>query len=89
MTLLLTSDEGHHKQRQCYVGLEILLLAFRTSRIFTETQFASQFVSQLFLNLRNSLHGSWIAQSLVLQYKHIPIYVPAGQASILPCKTSF
>ena len=37
MTLLLTSDEGHHKQRQCYVGLEILLLAFRTSRIFTET----------------------------------------------------
>ena len=44
-------------------GLEILLLVFRISRILIETGLRlnfSQFVSHLFLNLKNTLHDAWI-----------------------------
>ena len=72
------------------VGLEILLLVFRTSRILIETGLRLN----LFLNLRNTLYAAWIAQfGLTIQacilyiyiYIYIYIYAPVGEASILIC----
>ena len=56
MTLLLTSDEGHHINRHfthvnvTKVGLEILFLVFKTSRIVFETELGFSF----FLSLRHN-----------------------------------
>ena len=75
------------------MGLLILLLVFRTSRILietelrllVETQFVSKFVSHLFLNLRNTSicwHG-YPSLVLVSYNKNIYLYIPVWEASIL------
>ena len=88
MTLLPTFDEGHHRNVNVMkMGfLVILLLVFRTSRILTKTALRLN----LFLNLCHNFFSIWETlsildgyRSLVLQYKHIPIYIPVGETSIL------
>ena len=75
------------------MGLLILLLVLRTSRILietelrllVETQFVSKFVSQLLLNLRNTSpcwHG-YPSLVLVSYNKNIYLYIPVWEASIL------
>ena len=89
ITLLLTSDKGHYEQQQGYEsGLEILLLDFCSLNPYwnwIETQCVSQFVWQLFLNLRNTLHAAWIAQFGLKIRTYTYLYIPVGEASILIC----
>ena len=63
------------------LGLEILLLVFRTSRILTETGLRLNLFLDLWHNcfpsLRNTLHAAWIAQLglTILTYPYYIYYI--------------
>ena len=97
--LMRDTISRHFTRHAMKVGLEILLLIFRTSRILYETglklRFFLNFCHNCFSILETLSSPCYIdtLPSLVLQYKHIPIYIYPCMGGIhinlLSCKTSF